>query len=66
MKNVQRTDKFLDGLFLGIKDGSEEFDHHTLKRRPREDAADSPRNSVPDDEVFASRQRRSAGLTRGH
>ena len=48
-KNIQITDKFLDGIFLGIKEGSEEFIAGTptscvmcrnVKRRPREDAAD--------------------------
>ena len=48
-KRVQITDKFLDGIFLGIKEGSEEFIVgtpagcvvcRTVKRRPREDAAD--------------------------
>ena len=48
-KKVQITDKFLDCFFLGIREGSEEFFVgtpagcvvcRTVKRRPREDAAD--------------------------
>ena len=48
-KKVQITDKLLDGVFLGIKEGSEEFIVGTLagcsvcrtvKRRSREDAAE--------------------------
>ena len=48
-QKVQITDKFLDGVFLGIKDGSEEFIVVTLagcvvcrtvERRLHEDAAD--------------------------
>ena len=48
-KKVQITDKFLDGVFLGIKEGSEEFIVgtparcvvcRTVKRRPCEDATD--------------------------
>ena len=67
-KNIQITDKFSDGIFLGIKEGSEEFIVgtpagwvvcRTVKRRPREDAADrvffnsireTPRRLLPDDE----------------
>ena len=46
---VQITDKFLDGIFLGINEGSEEFNvgtpagcvvRRTVKRRLRGDAAD--------------------------
>ena len=45
-KKVQITDKFLDGIFLGIREGSEEFIVgtpagcavcRTVKRRPGED-----------------------------
>ena len=49
-KKVQITDKFSDGLFLDIKEGSDEFIVGTLagwlsgtqncRRRPREDAVD--------------------------
>ena len=48
-KKIQITDKFLDGIFLGIKEGSEEFivgtpalcvECRAVKRWPREDAAD--------------------------
>ena len=48
-KKVEITDKFLDGVFLGIKEGSEAFivgtpagcvECRTVKRRPRDDAAD--------------------------
>ena len=48
-KKVPITDKFLDGIFLGIKEGSVEFIVgtpagcvvcRTVKRRPREDAPD--------------------------
>ena len=56
-KKIQITDKFLDGFFLCIKGGSEEFIEGTLagcvvcrtvKRRPREDAADPVFfNSIP-------------------
>ena len=48
-KKVQLTDKLTDGIFLGVKDGIEEVIFgtpsgclvcRTVKRRPREDAAD--------------------------
>ena len=48
-KEIQITDQFLDGIFLGITKGSEEFIVgtpagcvvcRTVKRHPREDAAD--------------------------
>ena len=48
-KKIQIPEKFWDGIFLGVKEGSEEFIMGTLaacvvcrtvKRRPREDAAD--------------------------
>ena len=48
-KKIQITDMFLDGIFLGTKEGSEEFIVgtpagcvvcRTVKRRPREDAAE--------------------------
>ena len=48
-KKVQITDKFSDGIFLGFKEGSQEFIVgtpagcvvcKTVKRRPREDEAD--------------------------
>ena len=48
-KNIQITDKCLGGIFLGIKEGSEEFIVgtpagrvvcRTVKTRPREDAED--------------------------
>ena len=51
-KKTQITDKFLDGIFLGTKEGSEEFFVgtaagcvvcNTVKRRPRGDAANEPR-----------------------
>ena len=48
-KKIQIPEKFWDGIFLGVKEGSEEFIMGTLaacvvcrtvKRRPRDDAAD--------------------------
>ena len=76
-KKVQMSDKFLDGIFLGIKEDYEEFITGTLawcvvcrtvKRRPREDAADpvffnsirgTLRRLLPDDEPRESRERPS-------
>ena len=67
-KKVQITDKLLDVIFLGIKEVSEEFIVgtpagcvvcRTVKRRPREDAADlvflnsirgTSKRLLPDDE----------------
>ena len=50
-EKIQITDNFLDGIFFGIKAGSEEFVIGTpagcvvcgtVQRRPREDAAEGP------------------------
>ena len=79
-KKVHITDKFLDGIFLGIKEGSEEFIVgtpagcvvcRTVKRRPREDAADpvffnsirgTHRRLLPDDEPREPREPREQPL----
>ena len=78
-KKVQITDKFLDGIFLGIKEGSEEFTVgtpagcvvcRTVKRRRRVDAADmgirgTPRRLLPDDEAREPRVSREQPLRIG-
>ena len=65
--NVQITDKFLDGIFLGIKEGSEESIFgtpagcavcRTVKRRPR----GTPRRLLPDDEPREPREPRERPL----
>ena len=68
-KKVQITDQLLDGVFFCIIGGSEEFIVGTLagcvvcrtvKRRPREDAADPIffNNTMPDDEPREPREPR--------
>ena len=79
-KKVQITDKFLNGIFLCIKEGSAEFIVRTpvgcvvcrtVKRRPREDAADpvffnsirgTPRRLLPDDEPREPKEPREQPL----